>query len=646
MRQILLALTFLLVLIAPSIPAADELKPNENLVTDGVPPIPLALLNDVRRYTDFRSAHLFDWHPTSREILIGTRFAATTQVHHVRTPGGARSQITFFQEGVAAASYQPTKGEYLVFSRDVGGNERYQLYRFDLGTGDVTLLTDGKSRNALGHWSPTGDRLAYTSTKRNGRDSDLYVIDPMDPKSDRLLAELGAGWSVLDWSKDSTRLLAMEYVSINESYLWSIDAKTGEKAVITPKGGKEKVSYHDGKFTADGKALWTACDRDSEFVRLSRIDLDTKGHEVFTADIPWGVESFDVSPDGKTVAFVTNEDGIGTLRILDAATGKQKPQPKLPPGSVSGVQWHPSGKDLAFQLVSARFPTDVYSLDVASGKIERWTMSETGGLNTSKFSEPELVKWKSFDERMISGFLYRPASKFAGKRPVIVNIHGGPESQFRPMYLGAANYYLNVEGVAILYPNIRGSNGYGKTFLQLDNGFKREDSYKDIAALFDWIKGQPDLDADRVMVTGGSYGGHMTLAIATYYPERIRCAVDIVGMSNLRTFLENTEDYRRDLRRVEYGDERDPKMREFMERTAPLNNVQKITKPLFVIQGLNDPRVPASEADQMVAALKKRGTPAWYLVAKDEGHGFRKKPNVEYQAAATAAFVKRYLLGD
>jgi dipeptidyl aminopeptidase/acylaminoacyl peptidase len=626
--------------------SADELKPNENLVVDGVPPVPLSLLNEVRRYTDSRSAGLFDWHPTAREILIGTRFATTTQVHRVKAPGADRFQLTFFQEGVAAASFQPTRGEYFVFSRDVGGNERYQLHRFDLATGDVTLLTDGKSRNSLGKWSPNGDRIAYTSTRRNGRDADVYLIDPMDPKSDTMLVQLGAGWSVLDWSKDGSKLLALEYVSINESYLWSIDAKTGEKVAATPREAKEKVSYHGGQFTHDGKAIWTRCDRGSEFSRLTKIDLATKDHAYSTTDIPWDVDSFEVSPDGKTIAFVTNEAGVGTLRLLDTATGTPKPQPKIPSGSVGGIQWHPSGKDLGFQLVSARHPSDVYSLEVGSGKVERWTTSETGGVNTDKFSEPELVQWKSFDDRAISGFLYRPAARFTGKRPVIVNIHGGPEGQSRPGYLGAANYYTEVLGVALVYPNIRGSSGFGKTFLQLDNGFQREDSYKDIAALFDWIKTQPELDADRIMVTGGSYGGHMTLAISTYYPDRIRCAVDIVGMSNLRTFLENTEEYRRDLRRAEYGDERDPKMREFMERTAPLNNVRKMTKPLFVIQGLNDPRVPASEAEQIVAALKKQGTPAWYLLAKDEGHGFRKKPNAEFQAAATAAFVKRYLLGD
>jgi dipeptidyl aminopeptidase/acylaminoacyl peptidase len=229
-------------------------------------------------------------------------------------------------------------------------------------------------------------------------------------------------------------------------------------------------------------------------------------------------------------------------------------------------------------------------------------------------------------------------------RPVIVNIHGGPESQFRPTFLGRNNYFINELGCAMAFPNVRGSAGYGKTLLQLDNGFKREDTYKDIAALLDWIKTRPDLDVNRIMVTGGSYGGHMTLAVAYNYADRIRCALDVVGISNLKTFLEHTESYRRDLRRVEYGDERDPKMAEFMERIAPVNNAQKITKPLFVVQGANDPRVPKSEADQIVATLKKQGTPVWYLVAKDEGHGFAKKKNADFQFYATAEFIREFLL--
>lgn len=624
---------------------AAVLAPGDNLVTDGLPPIPMEVAEKVKRYTEFRSASLLDWHPTRREMLVSTRFGQTAQVHRVKAPGADRFQLTFFPEKVTGARFRPAGGEGFVFGRDVGGNERYQNFRFDPETGDATLLTDGKSRNSLGVWSRDGKRLAYTSTRGNGKDADLYVIDPTDPKTDAKVTALGVGWSVLDWRRGDAAVLAVEYVSINESYLWLVDVKTGAKTALTPKpeGKYTPAAYSGGQFTPDGKHVWTATDRGAEFHRLTKIDVATKEQTPFAAGINWDVEEFELSPDGKVLAFVTNEAGVGTLRLLDAATGKEVP-PLHPPGSVSGLKFHPKTGELAFTVASAKIPGDVFSYDLGRGSIERWTESETGGLNAASFAEPQLVKWKSFDDREISGFLYPPAKRFPGKRPVIINIHGGPEGQARPGFLGAGNYYTNELGVAVLFPNVRGSAGFGKTFLTLDNGVKREDSYKDIAALLDWIKTRPDLDADRVMVTGGSYGGHMTLAVATYYPDRIRCAVDVVGMSNLRTFLENTEPYRRDLRRAEYGDERDPETRAFMDRTAPLTNVNKVSRPLFVIQGQNDPRVPASEADQMVKALQARGTPVWYLLAKDEGHGFAKQRNSEFQAAATAVFVQRYLL--
>ena len=423
-----------------------------------------------------------------------------------------------------------------------------------------------------------------------------------------------------------------------------MDSSTGDKTLLTPKGGAEKIYYGSAKFSKDGKGIYVPTDKDSEFQRLAYMDLSSKKLTFLTEHIHWDVEGFDITPDGKTIAFTTNEDGFGVLHLLDTKSGKEKPAPKIPTGLVFGVKWHHNGRDLAFGVTASRSATDVYSVDVTTGKVERWTHSETGGLNPETFSEAELVHWKTFDGKSISGFLYRPAARFTGKRPVIIDIHGGPEGQYRPRFLGSYNYFMNELGIAMIFPNVRGSTGYGKTFLTLDNGFLREDSYKDINSLFDWIAQQPDLDSSRVMVTGGSYGGFMTLAVATNYNDRIRCSVDVVGPSNLVTFLENTSGYRQDLRRVEYGDERDPKMRAFLERIAPANNAQKITKPLFVVQGRNDPRVPWTESQQMVATVRKNGTPVWYLMAKDEGHGFSKKKNVDYQFYATVLFIQQFLL--
>jgi dipeptidyl aminopeptidase/acylaminoacyl peptidase len=537
-------------------------------------------------------------------------------------------------------------GDYFVFSKDVGGGEWFQFYRYDMATGEITLLTDGKSRNLDMRWSNRGDRIAYSSTRRNRADLDFYLMNPADRSMDKLLAEnQGGGWMVADWSPDDKTLLALEAVSVNESYLWLVDVSSGTKTLITPKGG-EKIRYSPVGFSADGKGVYVTSDRDSEFQRLAYIDLGTKRPK-YLEKYSWDVEDARLSWNRSLIAFVVNENGLGTLHVLDVATGKELRLPKTPSGTISGLNWHENNRELAFAVNSARSPSDVYSVDIAKGKLERWTHSETGGLNPASFVEPQLVSWKSFDGRDISGWLYLPlTAKFPGKRPVIVDIHGGPEGQSRPGFLGRNNYFLNELGVAIVFPNVRGSTGYGKTYVALDNGFKRQDSYEDIKALLDWIKRQPNLDGDRIMVTGGSYGGHMTLATATRYNELITCSVDVVGMSNLVTFLEHTEPYRRDLRRVEYGDERDPKMREFLESIAPINHVKNVTKPMFVVAGANDPRVPKSEDDQMVAALEQQGNVVWYLVAKDEGHGFAKKKNADFQFYATILFVERYLVGE
>lgn len=645
MRTLLRIVILSVMFVSPALAQSDTIAPNENLVADGIPKIPASLADSVDRYTNFRGAVFASWQPLRREMLIHTRFADTSQVHRVKMPGGARTQLTFYRDSVGGAQYPPKKGESFVFSKDVGGAEFFQYYRYDDGSGDIRLLTDGKSRNTGAVWSNAGDRIAYGSTRRNAKDVDLYAIEPANPKSDHMLAQLdGGGWEALDWSPDDRNILVREEISANESYLWLMDSGTGDKTLLTPKGGAEKVAYSGAQFSKDGKGIYVGTDKDSEFTRLAFVDLVTKQHTYLTDQIHWDVDDFDLSPDGKTIAFVSNEDGVSVLHLLDTRTRKEKAAPKLPIGIILGVRWHANSRDLAFTLTSATNTADAYSLDALTGKVERWTYSETGGLDVASFAQPELIHWKSFDGRMIGGFLYRPPAKFTGKRPVMIDIHGGPEAQSRPGFLGRNNYYLNELGIAMIFPNVRGSTGYGKSFLALDNGFLREGSYKDIGALLEWIKQQPEFDGDRILVTGGSYGGHMTLATATFYNDLIRCSVDVVGMSNLVTFLEHTSPYRQDLRRVEYGDERDPKMREFLEKIAPLNNASKISKPLFVVAGMNDPRVPRSEAEQMVATVRKNGTPVWYLMAKDEGHGFRKKQNSDFQFYSTVLFIQEYLL--
>jgi dipeptidyl aminopeptidase/acylaminoacyl peptidase len=635
---------FLSALSALAQSGGGEIVPGDNLIVQGIPKIPAAVAERVARYTEARAAGLASWHPRRREMLISTRFGDTPQIHLVKMPGGARRQMTFYPDRVGGGQFRPRTGDSFIFSKDVGGNEFFQYYRYDMASGDTTLLTDGKSRNTDWLWSHAGDRAVYNSTRRNGKDTDFYVVNPADPAGTRMLMQVeGGGWGAADWSPDDKKLLVGEYISANESYIWIADAQTGAKELFTPKGG-EKVAYGFAQFGKDGRGIYVTTDKDSEFQRLAYVDLATKKYTYLTDHIKWDVDEFQLSPDGRLVAFVTNEDGIGRLHLLDTRTRKEVPVPKLPVGLVGGIGWHENGRDLGFTLNTVRAPSDVYSIDVRTGKVERWTESETGGINTSALPEPELVRWTSFDGKQISGFLYRPPARFTGRRPVIVNIHGGPEGQSRPGFLGRSTYYLNEMGVAIIFPNVRGSTGYGKTFLAMDNGMKREDTYKDIAAMLDWMKTRPDLDSDRVMVTGGSYGGHMTFAVATYYSDKIRASLPVVGISNFTTFLQNTESYRRDLRRAEYGDERDPEMRKFFERTAPLNNADKIRKPIFIVQGYNDPRVPRTEAEQIAKKVKGNDTPVWFLMAKDEGHGFAKKKNQDFQFYATVMFVEQYLL--
>jgi dipeptidyl aminopeptidase/acylaminoacyl peptidase len=633
-----------------------SIKPNDALILENIPAIPAGIAERAARYTDYRTAAMYGWHPQKREILIGTRFADTVQVHQVAMPGGARTQQTFFGDRVSDASYQPHKGDYFLFRKDVGGGEWYQIFRFDVASGDITMLTDGKSRNSEFVWSNKGDRIAYAGTLRNNADLDFYVIDPAaKPESRKPLTEnQGGGWQVRDWSPDDRSLLAIEYISINESHLWLVDVATGTKKRLTPEGG-EKVFYQPIGFSRDGKGVYLTTDKDGEFARLASMDIAT-GSLKFLNNDPWDVEHAALSEGRELLAYVLNENGLSTLHLLDLKSGKPRPVAKAPTGEISDLKWHENNRDLAFSLNSSQSPSDVYSVDVQTGKLERWTFSETGGIPSQNFVEPKLVTWKSFDGKEISGWLYLPHqtwpyhsvvnSVITPRYPVAIVIHGGPEGQSRPGFLGRNNFFVNELGVALLFPNVRGSTGYGKTFSQLDNGFLREGTYQDIGALLDWIGQQPNLDARRVMVTGTSYGGHMTLAVATRYNDRIAASVDIVGISNLVTFLEHTEAYRRDLRRVEYGDERDPKMRAFLERIAPLNHVKEITKPMMVVAGVNDPRVPKSESDQIVKVLEENKTPVWYLAAKDEGHGFAKKKNADFQFYTTVLFMQKYLLGQ
>ena len=621
----------------------------DNLVVEGIPPIPIALKRDASRYLEFRTAAFASWHPTRREMLIGTRFSDTLQLHAVAQPGGARRQLTFSTEPVAGGKFEPRQGRFIVFSQDVGGGEFYQLHRLDLSEGKTTLLTDGRSRNGNAHFSHDGRWLFHNSTRRNGRDTDVWRLDPLRPESAEMILQVsGGGWAVLDVQDDGSRVLLQNRRSITDSELHLLDVATRKLSRLTP-ARERVVSYGSAQFSRDGRSVFATTDLDSEFLRLVRIDVASGGLTPLGSNTPklpaWDVEAFELSPDGEQLAFVSNENGSSRLSLLKLSSGKVRAVSGIPAGVMTGLEWHENGRDLGFSLAHAQSPSDAYSVDVKTGRLTRWTESETGGLPATAFREPELITIPSFDQLKVSAFVYRPdSSRFPGKRPVVVIIHGGPESQSRPGFMARYNYFLNELGVALVVPNVRGSAGYGKRFLTLDDGFLREDSVKDIGAFLDWIGTDAGLDPSRVSVMGGSYGGYMTLASLVHFSDRLRCGVDVVGISNFVTFLTNTQEYRRDLRRVEYGDERDPQMRAHLEKISPLNQVDRIRVPLMVVQGKNDPRVPLSEAEQMVQALRANGRACAYLMARDEGHGFAKKPNADFQFLSTILFLKEHLL--
>jgi len=612
------------------------------LIADGVPAIPAALAAETRPYMEFRTAGFAGWNAADRSMLVSTRFGNTAQIHRVATPMGAREQLSFEVEPVGGR-WSPA-GDVLVVSKDRGGDEFFQLYT--LAEGRLTLLTDGgRSRNGFGAWSQDGRLVGYSSTRRNGRDSDLYVMDPRNPSTARLVAEVsGGGWSIADFSPDGRTALVVQYIQVTKSNLFALDLASGR---MTPIGDHSlPIAYAGAEFAPDG-TLWVTSDQDSDFQRLGRIDIATGVFTPVSAEPRWDVQDFDIAEDGGFIAYTINEAGSTRLRLLDPASGQVRTVDGLPVGIAGGLEIAPWG-EIGLTFSSARSASDAFSVNPVSLAVTRWTRSETGGLDVTRNVEPELIEVASFDGEPVSGFLYRPdPARFPGRRPLIVNIHGGPEGQSRPGFMGRNNYLINELGIAIFFPNVRGSTGYGKRFVSLDNGPDlRENSVRDIGAYLDRLGADPAIDPERVAVTGGSYGGYMCYAGAIHYGDRLRGANCVVAISNFVTFLENTEAYRRDLRRVEYGDERDPAQRARLLEISPMTRVDEINIPLMVVTGGNDPRVPASEADQMIAAVRANGRTAWHLLGQDEGHGFAKKVNQDYQFWASLLFWRETLLNE
>ena len=621
--------------------------PGVSLVRDGIPGIPAELASRVIAYNTYLPSSLAGWdtsNPSEPRIVIGQVHSPGIQAARIGAPGAAPKFFTSFPERVREFYFQP-QGKYLVYEKDEGGNERVQLYRYDIDTRVSTLLTDGKAWNGYPLWSRSGKSLAYSSLRRNGKDMDIYIVDPLEPKTDRELVRLeGENWAVFDWSDDEQRIILSDYRSPNQTYLWVMDLRTGTKKLLTPDdhgGAAFNGSY--AYFSKDGQGVYLSTDRGSEFRRLVYLNLRTMQRKSLTASLNWDIDEFHLSPNGALLGFVSNEAGIGVLHVMDTKTLAELPLPKLQIGVMSGLMWSNDSAYLGFVQQSANHPADVLSVRMSDCEVNRWTKGYTG-VDASQFKDPEPIRWPSFDGRMISGFLYRPPDRFTGRRPVIVDIHGGPYNQFRPGFLGDENYLIDELGIVTIHPNIRGSLGFGKTFLRLDDGYLRDDATKDIGALLDWVAKQPGLDANKVMVEGGSHGGYVALSVAWEYPSRIAAVFSFVGVTNLATFLARGATVGSNGWRQEYGDERDPRMKAFQEKIAPVNNANKIRAPLLIAIGANDPYTSAEECRSMVRVVRNNGVPAWFLMATNEGHLFADVTNYDYMLFSKSLFVQRFLL--
>lgn len=631
---------------APAVTSIGDAKPvpeNPNLLVSGVPPVPPELRARVEQYVNARSADLLHVAADGSAMLIATRFASTAQIHLLRQPMGARVQLTFGNEPIGAARFVSGAPDTLLYLQDVGGGEFYQVYRLDRRSGRSELLTDGKSRHDALQISPDGKRFAFSSSSRNGKDTDVYVAEVARPKEPRRIVEAEGTWYAGDFSPDGTRLLVTRYRAVDDSDLYVVDVSSGQRRQITPTDGKGSVRA--AEWSADGKSVFLVTDRYSDFDELYRIDAErpAAAPASLSRSLKWNVEDVEAAPDGSRVVFVVNLDGYSKLFLLERG-GKIQPV-QTPAGVITRLQFPAHRSDrVAFSLQTAKRPADVFTFEIKTRRLVRWTESEVGGLDPESFVEPELVRYPSPDGVTVPAFVYRPRSARDGaKQPVVITWHGGPELQTRPTFSPLTQMLATELGMVVVHPNVRGSDGYGKSFRAMDDGVKREASLKDIAATLDWIAGQPQLDASRVAALGGSYGGYMTLASLAFYPDRFAAGVDLVGISNLVSFLENTQAYRRDLRRAEYGDERKPDVRAVQERISPLHSASKIRAALFVIQGKNDPRVPQSESEQIIKAVRQSGREVWYLLGLNEGHGFAKKENRDYSTAATAFFLERVL---
>jgi len=666
-------LALLILLVSPGDSPAAEVSRwsanNGQLIMEDIPPVPSSLTPALMRYQNIRSARFAGWSKNGKHIYVKTRFGPVTQLHRVIEPGSSRYQLTFDKEPVGEVLRQPGGG-LLAITRDKGGDEFDQVFLLDPENGLLNLLSDGTSLNNRMVWDRSGKRLAYRSTRRNGRSNDIWIqnVRTSDPPKIVLETNDGTLWKPVDFSRNGKQLLIQHFISVVDSRVYLKDLPDGELRLLAGSIETPSTNIASGFDRQDKSVLFVTNQRNGA-AELARVSLGETPVITFVHSIAdWDITQFVLSDDRKRGAFVSNEHGMNNLYLFNPDKLSYRRVENLPLGLITGLVFNPNGKKLGMTLNSSQSPNDAFVLDLgrhplSAKKLTRWTYSEVGGLDTSKFSSPIPIRYPSpINEKgkviakdnegdetagqsktlSVQAFVYLPPGE--GPFPVIIHIHGGPENQYRPGFNSEFQLWIDQLGVAVIAPNIRGSLGYGASYMALDNGYDREGAVDDVGALLDWIALQPQLDKNRVGIFGASYGGYVALSSAARYGDRLRVAVDRFGISNFVTFLENTQDYRREMRRVEYGDERDPEMRAFLQNISPLNNVADIKIPLLIVQGHNDPIVPMSESEQMVEALRSQGGTVWYMNALNEGHA--RKENRDLYQQVTVMFLQKFLLGE
>ncbi|NNE05971.1 MAG: alpha/beta fold hydrolase [Xanthomonadales bacterium] len=656
-RRVIRALVSLVFLATLSISAGatverQVLGSDRQLILEGAPPIPESLDDTLSRFHDTRSTLFSGWAPDGKGILVKTRFGGINQLHLITQAEGKKKQLTFMEEPIGEVTRQPG-GSLIAFAMDEGGSGFDHIFLLNPEQGSVQRLTDGKSLNNRMVWDRQGRLLAYRSTRRNGKSNDIWIMDPKQPGQARLVfkARDGALWKPVDFSRDGKTLLVQYYAGITDSRIYLLNLESGALRLLVGDEVNATSNVASGFDHQDESVLFVTNQRGGA-AEIGRAPLSgTEPVAYMRQTITWDVTEFRLSPDRSRGAFITNEEGISRLYLFDPATMSAASARKVPDGVISSLGFSPSGNRLGLTLSSARNPNDAFVLRLGkkplkSGRIKRWTQDEDG-LNPRRYVEPDLVHYPApmlTSERTIlmPAFVYRPRGR--GPHPVVIYIHGGPEGQFRPSFNSTIQMWLSTLKVAVIAPNVRGSLGYGERYLSMDDGVLRENSVQDIGALIEWIAGQKEFDASRIAVYGASYGGYMALASSVHFGDRIKAVVNRAGISNFVSYLENTQGYRRDLRRVEYGDERDPEMRAFLQQISPLNHVDRIETPMLIVQGQNDPVVPVSESEQIVNALRSRGLPVWYMNALNEGHSYEKKENKDLFQKVTYLFLQNFLV--